>query len=362
MCVDADQNSIDEFRYFGAFLLLNMKRVLILLFLLLALTDCTHAQTLGLTAPPDVDTNYVTGSWETWSARVFTSRKTKQFAIRSNESDTKIRYMPSRIWVVGVGIAYKFILADLGFAIPIKGESTRRFDVQVSFRINDHVVDVGYRRYKGFNSRDNLGQKYDFRGDIRSQVFGFNYYRHFATRKVPLRGQASGMQVQKKSAGSFGYGGYWTWDQIKADSSLIPVQLNESFNGYAKAHFTSQFTFGVMGGYAFSLVLPKNLYFFAAALPGTGLNVSRVKAETTYNPPFVPNARLNVRSALGYLGPGKVYVILSGSVESTITNWGNKNRYSYTFGQLKLVVGYRFTSEIGFLERIAKRIEGMDFQ
>jgi uncharacterized protein DUF4421 len=339
-----------------------MKKIGLWIVFLIGLCDIAQAQVFGFTDPPHVDTNYVKATWDTWSFRVFTSRKTQQFSIRSKETQTRMRYIPDKIWVVGVGMAYKFVLLDAGIAIPIKGESTKRFDANLSFKFNDDVITLGYRRYKGFNPQDNLGQQYGFRADVRSQVLGIDYYHSFNKSNASFRDLASGMQVQKKSAGSFVLGGYWSWDQIKADSSLIPKNLDELFNDDAKFNFSSQISVGVLGGYAYSLVLPANMFFFASVLPGIGINTGEIKAVSTYNPPIFPTGKINIRAAIGYLGKGKVYVILSGTSDKTFTNWKSKNLYSYSFFQLKLAVGYRFSSEIAFLEKTANRIERFQFK
>jgi len=339
---------------------MDMKRVILWIVFQVTLTGFVLAQTLGFSAPPKLDSSYVSSNWDTWSARVFSTLKTYQFSVRSRESDTHVRYTPTRKWAVGVGITYKFILLDVGFGIPVNDEATKHFDLKLSFRLKNHVVGLGYWRYKGFNLHDSYGKKYDFRGDVRNQLFGFNYYHNFDNRKVPLREQINGTSVQRKSAGTFGLGGYWFWNQLKADSSVIPKELDELFNDDAKVHFASQFSLGVIAGFAYSFVLPRNFFLVTAVLPGAGINVGEIRATNTYTPPLLPSAKINLRAAVGYMSD-KVYVILSGSGDVRFNNWGSKNRYSYLVGQVKFVVGYRFTSEIGFLEKIANRLQEVQF-
>jgi len=339
---------------------MQMKRVVLLALIQVAITGIGLTQTLGFTTPPSLDTNYATRNWDTWSARVFSTLRTYQFGIRSKESGTFIRYVPTRKVSIGVGIAYKFILLDVGFGLPVAGESTNHFDFKVSFRLKKHVVELGYWRYKGFNSHDGFDTQYGFREDVRNQLLGFNYYHNFDGKKVPLRDQINGTLEQKKSAGTFGFGGYWYWNQLKADSSIIPVSLDEFFNDDAQVHFASQFSLGVIAGYAYSLVLPRNFFLVAAALPGIGINVGEIQATTTYSPPILPNAKFKLRAAIGYMGK-KIYFILSSNGDVRFTNWGNSNRYMYLVSQVKFVVGYRFTSEIGFLEKVANRLQEVQF-
>jgi len=337
-----------------------MKRVVLWAFFQVAIAGIGLTQALGFTTPPDLDTNYATRDWETWSARVFSNVKTYQFSVKSHETDTYIRYVPTRKLAIGIGIAYKFILLDVGFGLPVSGEATKNFDFRLSFRLRSHVVELGYWRFKGFNSHDGFDMQYDFRSDVRNQLFGFNYYHNFDGKKVPLRDQINGTMAQKKSAGTFGFGGYWYWNQLKADSSVIPVSLDEFFNEDAQVHFASQFSLGVIGGYAYSLVLPRNFFLVAAALPGIGINVGEIRATSTYSPPLVPNSKINLRAALGYMSK-KIYVILSCNGDVRFVNWGNSNRYRYSVGQVKVVVGYRFRSEIGFLEKVANRLQEVQF-
>jgi len=169
---------------------------------------------------------------------------------------------------------------------------------------------------------------------------------------LSLKGLTSGMQVSKKSTGVFGYGAYWYWDRMSADSSVIPESLSEFYAQRALVDDSRQINLGVMGGYAYSLILPKDFFIFLSAFPGVGLNLGQLESDDNYTTPPFPGARLDAHGAIGYAGP-KIYAIFSTTAFWNGVPWGDDTRSNYSHIRFKLSVGYRLTSTIGFLEKAA---------
>ncbi len=330
-------------------------RLLIILFLLLA--DAAGAQQIGLSDPIVRDTSDSKSEVESWSLRLFTSRKIYTMAVRSRENNERVRYTPNNLYSVGAGITYKFVALDLGFNIkPRKDRPTRRFDADLTFAFGRNLLEIGYQRYRGFDLRNTDGFDLGFREDIRSQLLGFNYYRTLPGRQLSLKALSSGMQVYKKSTILMTYGGYWFWDQVKADSSIIPLSESEFFNNRAKVDFASQFSFGAMVGFAYSLVLPWDLFLFGAASPGIGFNTGKLEADRRYTAPLFPSGRLNVRAAFGYVGP-RFYVVASLNGDFNFAPWGDDQAYRYSKSKVKIAIGYRLFSTIPFLEKVSTTLQ-----
>ena len=303
--------------------------------------DQVIGQQLGLSDPIIRDTSKAKTEMESWSLRLFSSRKTYTMAVRSRATDERIRYIPNNLYSVGVGITYKFVALDVGFNIkPRKERATRRFDADLTFAFGRNVLEIGYQRYRGFDMRTDEGMDIGFRDDIKSQLLGFNFYRTLPGRQLSLKALSAGMQVYKKSTVLMTYGGYWFWDQIRADSSIIPASEAEFFNDRAKVDFASQFSFGGMVGIAYSLVLPLDMFVFATASPGLGFNTGKLEADRRYSSPLFPSGRLNIRAAIGYAGP-KIYVVASLSGDFNFAPWGDDQVYRYSKSKIKVAIGYR---------------------
>jgi hypothetical protein len=152
--------------------------------------------------------------------------------------------------------------------------------------------------------------------------------------------------------GTFAYGAYWYWDQVRGDSALVPEALSEFYTVRGLVDEARQISAGVMFGYAHAFVLPKNLFIFLSAFPGAGMNLGRLESDKRYVTPPFPAWRISGNLAMGYAGP-RIYVI--GSINSNWNGvpWGDGTRYGYSDTRVKISVGYRLTSVIPFLEKVA---------
>ena len=332
--------------------MLRILSIVLLLFCGFGITS-SSGQGLDLSDALGLDSARIEGSWDTWSLRVFTSYKSLNFGLRNTSNDGRIRFTPNNRYSVGVGITYKFISADIGFAIKSQqANHTKRFDGSVTLALANNIFELSYQRYKGFNVTDEMGIEYPFRSDIRSQVLGIQYFRSQPYRRLSIKQLATGMYVQKKSTGMWYYGGSWFWDQMKGDSSVVPPARYDEFEGAASIELASQISLNAHGGYTYSLVLPYDLFIFGAAGPGLGVARTRGKGGEDNFLSVRPSASGVLRLAMGYTG-AKMYVVLSANYTASVTGWGEGRQYYYTRGRIKFAVGYRFTSEIGFLERMA---------
>ena len=244
-----------------------MRKLLFIGMVVLFATGKSYAQGLDLADAFGLDSARIEGMWDTWSIRAITTLKASRFAIISGKSS--VSYSPNNPLSAGAGITYKFISLDVAFNIPgSEPNPTKRFDAVVSFGLKRHYASIGYQRFKGFEPNDNLNNEYAFRPDVRTQVFEMLYRFSWPRRGLSLKALLAGLQVQDKSTGVFIFGGYGMWDQVKADSSLIPPERIDDFPSRAKANFASQYSLGTTAGYAYSLVLPYNTFILVRYPPG----------------------------------------------------------------------------------------------
>jgi len=110
-------------------------------------------------------------------------------------------------------------------------------------------------------------------------------------------------EYQKKSAGSViaGAGIYHT--DVKADSALIPPNINYG-NFYDGRQFntTSNNSIAVSLGYTYTYVYKKHYFLTGSLSGGAGLNISVIENTTTYqrSSRLGPEYNLTARAATGY--------------------------------------------------------------
>ena len=81
----------------------------------------------GLAEPEDEHEieQYFEQQRDLWSIRAFSSLKYHRLSIRDRGENLGVRYTPNKLYSVGVGLAYRFWLIDLGFGInPVGNQVT----------------------------------------------------------------------------------------------------------------------------------------------------------------------------------------------------------------------------------------------
>jgi len=298
---------------------------------------------------PQVDTSYINLLYDDWSLRLLGVFKYQNIIFSNGDGET-IKYLPNDRTSVGVGFAYKFLVVDVGIRLLLNQEElTSRFDLQGDLAFSRHFVNVFIQRYKGFdeaNSPSGVG----FRDDIRSWIGGLNYFYNFNHKRVSIRSIFTGNRKQKKSAGTFLAGGYFSMQNLHADSSIVS-QRGSEFNSFAQITDMQMLNAGITGGYGYIWVLPRNFFIFGALMPGIGINAGDVEAETNYDVKIGPSGKIHGKAALGHIA-GRFYSGVTYSVDYFINNIGKSNLFRYNVGKLKVVFGYRLRAKGTVIENL----------
>lgn len=288
-----------------------------------------------------MDTNYIDYQHRNWSLRAFSSFKDHSFHIRN--PDSRLSYTPNNRFGVGFGAAYFPVLLDVGFNIKGNEEDlTRRFDMQADIILKSTYLGFVIQDYEGFNvSGPDLEESF-FRDDIHSRAVHVTYAHAFNSRRMSAGSIISGFHQQKKNVGSFLLGAFFSYYQLDADSTIVPVEVEDLFAGLAHLQKTQSFGIGAIGGYGHIFVLPKSFFIFANGLAGIGIarkQLSGGQMEGVVSDPML--YRLSVRVSIGYNGP-RVYVILTGGDYVSITSLNNGNWGAVNVGKAKLILGLKF--------------------
>ena len=309
-----------------------------------------HIPLVDNQAPPD--SAYVTVLPNLWSIRILALAKNQGNSIRNSQSGETVKYRPTNRLSLGLGFTYKFLLVDLGINLKLdKQNATERFDFHGLIITRKYLIDLFLQVYQGYELAKAQGFENPFRDDLAISNLGVNFMRTFGGARLSIKSAFIGSEIQKKAIGAFIAGGFFSNFHLRADSSIIPPARVSDFNDYANLDQIDILNFGVSGGYAYSLVFPKNWFFFLAALPGIGLNFGDLHAEKWYKPPVGPFIKIHARAALGRSSI-KNYQIVSFSSDYFFIDFGHGNFYLYNFGKLKFVYGFRLENKKSPLKKV----------
>lgn len=191
-----------------------------------------------------------------------------------------------------------------------------------------------------------------FREDILSNVLGINYLRFKNREAIDIKAIKSG-RLTKKSKGSLAYGGFFSYNNVKADSAIVPFDLD--FSPETQIELLKVGTVGLQIGYFHRFWLFSRVYLFGAIITGVGLNFGSIQATENYQPTFSPGIRLQAKAGAGYIRERYSISFISDQSAYAL-GLSNSSVYAYGIGALKLAFTWRFHSENG-LHHLLQRNE-----
>jgi len=258
-----------------------------------------------------------------------------------NSGDESLLYIPNNPVGIGFGLGTRKIILDIAFNIKSKNEEpTERFDLTLTMMLHKHHIDFFIQSYKGYNLLYENGE--DFRSDINDFATGVDYMYLFNAKEYSIAAMKSGLGRQKKSAVSFGLGGFLYLTRTTADSSIVPPVLYPYFNEESRIVELSGIGTGVHASFNAMVPFLKNFFASASITPGIGLMYKFVETESgSYHPedPFV--YKMNIASILGY-NANKYYINFTMGIVLFKTGLDHNNWIRNNTIKSKLAVGYKF--------------------
>lgn len=268
-----------------------------------------------------IDTNYLEDLSHNLTLRVYSSRKYSTYGIMDFNIEEKLQYNPNSRLILGLGFSYGILSINVGVNFPALNNkdteqlgNTRHLDLQTHIYSRKFVIDLYFMKYEGFylqNSHDMITDwpshdTHQLRGDMKLNGYGANVQYIFNNRKFSYRAAYAQTDRQKKSAGSFlaGIDCYYTVGQ--GDSSLIPTNIKYPYFWLGMRYDKStNFSFGLNGGYAHTFVIKEKWFLSLSAVPGLSVGKATLSyAKTDQNmASFSVNANLMWRFAIGYHSP-----------------------------------------------------------
>jgi hypothetical protein len=322
-----------------------VKRILFIL--LLALISCFS----GLAQ----DSEYIENRSHQFQLHLYGKKKFTDISFSDPLTKTDLVYSPNDQVKWGLGFNWRFV--GLGFAFvkfnklddKIYGD-TRGMDWQVQLYGKRSVVDVVFYYYSSYyleNPEDVLtnwkeGDANYIRPDIIAASVGLSYIYVLNNKRFSYKAAFVNNAIQKKSAGSFIFGGQFNFSDKVADSSFFPT--NSNFGSYDPLVRMNRNSFGLNLGYAYTFVYLKNFYtsLSMSVLPGFGVNNIDIKHRINHPKPALGISALP-RFSTGfnadiYYG-GFSFISVLSSLDAS-----NKNlpELSWMNGSYRVFLGRRF--------------------
>jgi hypothetical protein len=296
------------------------------------------------------------------TARLYLSRKYNVLSFNPPAPATSFKYRATTSLNVGIGATYHAFTLNIGIGVTKFNPSdekgnTKYLDLQGHFYARKWNVDILGEFYKGYYLTPQglaapPGEKYYLRPDIGLSLVGFAFYRAMNAEKFSYQAGLLQNEWQKKSAGSFLYGGEIYYGAIFGDSSLVPTLADPDIEMLEldKLHF---FSIGPGVGYAYTFVYKEHYFLLGSATVNLALRfsseVSTVLNQQASHWGFRPN--YIVHTGAGYNGSKWALSLLWVDTELFMNGKSTDYRYTAGVGNYRLIYTRRFA-----LDRKVKKI------
>ena len=185
------------------------------------------------------DTTYYETFPEKTTVRLYLSKKYVHLNFPSGGSAEDLEYKANPKLNLGAGITIKNLSINFfnGFSFlnPNTDEKgkTSGFNFQVHLYPRKWSIDLLYVAPKGYHlePKGTAGapaDKYYYREDLKTTFFGVSAYQVPNKKRFSYRAALLQTEWQKKSAGSFIYGGEIHHGTVQGDSAIVPALLSHT--------------------------------------------------------------------------------------------------------------------------------------
>jgi len=294
------------------------------------------------------DSTYIGVEKHPWNFRLYGVNKVLNMLLRtSSDSLPSANYNPRDKIGIGIGTFYRSVGVWTGLRLDAfdKNKKALSIDLQLNQYGDRFSNDMYFQYYKGlylenlegFGRFSPLPTSTQFRKDLRVVNYGLNSNYYFNWKRFSIRSAFVQSEVQKKSAGSMVIGGSIANFNFSADSSIIPNSELFTAQSIRSGNFLS-----LAGnlGYSHTFIWKKNMYTSISAIVGPGISAwSYLIDDASGDKGIRPSFRVGGRFAVGY--NAERYFAGISSVIDQFTIFFNDNNVSYTYGNVRLFVGYR---------------------
>ncbi len=299
------------------------------------------------------DTNYIVQFERPYNIQFNTWLNKFDFFInppRFSNSTELIKLSPNISLQTGLSLGLKYVTVAFGVQVPRTNGNERKFgrtnyyDFSFSYYQSWGGGEVYSRSFVGAYRTLGADTNLSIRPDANIQAHGLNLFYNINYKKFSYRSALSMAEFQRKSSGSIlvmcGLG----YRSMKADSSVIPTNIDNSKN-YGELtgmNFLRLWHLNFRPGYAYNFCFKGGTWFISpSAFLGLGVATYKInslsKEQTGLSYEFDTHAKLSIgRNGNKYFW--NVFVIYDGSLNS----FGYPNFVANQSTSLGFNFGYRF--------------------
>lgn len=294
------------------------------------------------------DSSYFVTFPGTVTGRFYFSKKYTSFHVPASDGTSASTYRPNTKLTMGVGATYRNLSLNLAYGFDFlnhdeeKG-NTRSIDLQLHLYPAKWSIDLlaeshhGLGLYSSSTSQPGV-EGYYYRPDIRQRFIGAAVFRVLNHERFSYNAAMIQNEWQKKSAGTFLFGGHAYSERITADSALITKEAgSDGTPGYSidKVNF---FSFGPGVGYAYTLVIKKHFFVTGSLIGSANFLFSSQSGSSPGKDRFSLNPSIIYKGAIGY--NSNTWCVTANIAANTL--WVNPDsspfRYSLSTGNYRIIL------------------------
>jgi hypothetical protein len=285
------------------------------------------------------------------NVRLYVSQKYVHLNFPGGQGLKELEYKANPKMNLGIGFTTRSFSLNLfnGFAFFNKEKEprgkTKGLDIQLHLYPKKWTVDILAETPRGFHIEP-AGQAgaaantYYYREDVKTSLYSLAAYRIPNKERFSYRAALLQTEWQKKSAGSFLYGGNIYRGKMEGDSALVPHAIDGG-NPLAGMTKMDVFGFGPGAGYAHTFIVKQHFFFTGSII--ANINVNFVKEfATTQTKKVSLNPSEIFKAAIGY----------NSRTWNISANWAGNgqwvrssvspNSYFFPSGNVRIVVAHKF--------------------
>lgn len=296
----------------------------------------------------EYDTNYVKKGLSDWAVHLYLQNRNNSFSSQDQTRHQSVYFDPLTNMTLGAGGSYKNFSLDFGFPIQNnKGDTAHAtgLDFSTSLFVGQHVSDMGFRRFRGYyvSGYDSVQNELRsvFRSDIATANLYLNYLYNFNYRRFSFNASFIGREMQIKSAGAPLAGFFFSYMDLHANEPVVPPEFDIYYGSSIRISEANLWTLGLMGGYAYTFVLPARFYLTLSLVPGLAFTTGEVKSDVYYEigEPVEVSFKLISKNAFGYSGK-RFYGYLSSTTDRYWLRLSKEDQFKNNLSRWRFLVGY----------------------
>ncbi|MBL7963223.1 MAG: DUF4421 family protein [Flavobacteriales bacterium] len=309
----------------------------------------------GSLRTPAYDTTFITSYYDNFVITALMRTQGNEVEL-TGRNEKSISYSTNDVVQYGFGLDLRWFTIEAAFSVPYLSTPDATKGITSSNGIGFGLTGRKWW-FRNFLSRsegyhvlepwayDSLWQpemNHPYRRDLEQTTYMASINHGFNGARYSHNAALWQLERQRRSAGSWTAGATLWISEMKADSTLIPFQLQSEFNDTTQFIRMQRFIIGVTGGYTHTFVFLRKAFLNLMLVPGITATqhnyaIPRLGDVSTE---WVVGGYAEGRFSMGY-NAEQWYVALSGSTYAASSSVGEQVDLGTTFSSVRLATGIR---------------------